>query len=268
MRATIMNGILLVGMAILIGVGCAAGYWYVQSHGGVDASVIDLHTDAALDTATDAHAGTPTEHVTDVTLVSEEYERVRRAVEGMSADDALAYIESRLELSDVSGAESTQLEASLGLALLAADPPDAEAARSAFARAFGACPDADARVHLAYAYAQLLYERGHYEVTLELLNAGRFVGAQFSPERLAIEVIRGMTLDALGRGPAAQDVYERALESALASELHNSARARDAARLIGLRLARSYRDTGRHEDAVAISRMLRAWLGEDDLVDR
>jgi hypothetical protein len=232
----------------------------------VDASEVVPHSVAVHEP--DAHANSPTDLIHDDALESPEYDNVRHSVEGMSAEGARGYLESRLVSSEISDAERAQLEASLGLALLDASDPGVEEARSAFARAFGACADADARVQLAHAYAKLLYERGHYEATLELLHAGRFVGAQFSPERLAIEAIHGLALEALGRGPAAQDMYERALETALASELNQSASGRDAARLIGLRLARTYRDEGREEDAVAISRTLRAWLGEDDLVHR
>jgi hypothetical protein len=273
MRARLVKGVLLFGMAAAIGIGGAVGYWYFEKRGAIEATILAErgahdHRDGAteLTTSQSGQLAKP-EHATDE-LTFGEFDRVRRSIEGLSPDDARALLESQLASGNHSSESQAQLEASLGLALLGGPVPDAASSRVAFSRAFKHCADADTRVRLAYLYGQLLYESGHHEATLDVLSAGRFVGARFNGERLAIEAIRGLALEALGRHAAARDVYEVALESAVATSLHDTQCGRDAARLIALRLARQYRDEGREGDAVAVSRMLRAWLHEDDLLAR
>jgi len=198
----------------------------------------------------------------------EAYTAVTASIEQLSPDDAQDALRARLVERELSADERAQLEATFAVALLRSNDPDAAEAREAFARALQNCPDANTRVRLVYVYADALVGHGLYEDALDLMQEGRLAGAALSPTRLKLEALRGSVLDFLGRTDEARDVYERGFESALDSDLKESSRGRDAARVLALRLARCYRDAGRNDDAVAVSRRLRAWLNEEDLLFR
>ncbi len=288
MRAERLQNLVLIGLLLILGIGMGVAYWF-----GGDKSTAGASGPVAPVKKFRADPGTERENaralVSSVPSVKEEttdrpieiwgsldddeperdaFAATPESVAGLSHENAQRVLADRLAADDLSAEERAQTEAALGLALLLGEPREAEGARAAFERAFAACADADSRVQLAFVYAERLNAEDEYEETLELLKDGRFVGAKLSPTRLKLEALRGWALDALGRNDQARTAYSKAFESALASDLNESAGGRDAARLVALRLARHYRADGRERDATAVSRMLRAWLGEDDLVLR
>ncbi len=289
MRPQQFQNLVLIGLLAVLAIGIGVAYWFGGDRGSAAASGpvepvkkfrAEPGTERENARALVSSVPSVPEETTDRPIEiwgsldeddgteQSEFNSVRGSIEGLSAEQAKDQIAEQLNSAEVPADERAQLEASLALALLDADEPDPEGARSAFARAYKLCADANSRVQLAQDYAPLLYKRGHYEETLEFLDEGRFVGADFSAPRLVLEAIRGITLDALGRDAAARDAYRRAFLSAMRSDLDKSAQGRDAARLIALRLARHYRADGRPEDAIAVVRMLRGWLGEEDLILR
>ena len=289
MRTEQIQNFALIGLLFLLAVGMGIAYWFGTTDSSVGASTpaapvkkfrADPGTERENARALISSVPSVEEETTDRPIdiwgsldedeepIQESFNAAQASIEGMSPEEARDSLSERLESDELGNEERAQLEAALGLALLEGDEPDIDASREAFGRAFNACADGDARVLLAFAYAEALYEREEYVETLELLRDGRFVGATFSPFRLKLEALRGLALDALGRPDQARAAYKRAFESALSSELQTSPRARDATRLVALQLARHYREDGRTEDATAISRMLRAWLKEDELILR
>lgn len=289
MRAEQVQNFVLIALLLVLGTGMGIAYWFGGDRGPVGAS-----TPAAPVKKFRADPGTERENaralVSSLPSVKEEttdrpieiwgsldeddapesvaYRAASDSIEGLTPEEALESLSAQLDSGDVRGEERAHLEATLGLALLSVEPRDTEAARDAFARAFKACADGDARVGLAVVYADVLFARDEHEELVELLKDGRFVGATFTPARLRLEALRGLALDALGRPDQARAAYERAFASALKSDVKESARGRDAARVIAMRLARHYREDGRREDAIAVSRKMRAWLAEEDLVLR
>lgn len=166
------------------------------------------------------------------------------------------------------GPERVEMESALGFALLEHEQPDLKSAGKAFTTALDYTPTPDARVPMARDFGlALLDHRGEVEV-IDVTAGGRFIGATLSPERLQVETVRGIAYDALGLGIRAQDTFHEAFETILDTTLYESELGRDVARVLGLRLARKYRDAGDLSMAKAVSTRLRSWLGEEDLVLR
>jgi hypothetical protein len=289
MRAEQLQNVILFALLAVLAIGMGVAYWFGgrQSSAGASGPVepvkkfrADPGTERENARALLSSVPSVKEETTDRPIeiwgnlddeeatIRNRFNETHRSVAGMTPEEARNSLEARLDSADLSDTERAQLESALGLALLLGEDRDVSASREAFARAMAACEDADARVLLACIYGEALYERKEYGETLELLDEGRFVGSIFGPFRLKLEALRGLVLDVLGRYDQAQIAYENAFEASLASELSSSSQARDSARVIGIHLARHYREAGRVEDAVAVSRRLRAWLGEEDLVLR
>ncbi len=166
------------------------------------------------------------------------------------------------------GTERVEMESALGFALLLESQPDLRSAGKAFTTALDHTPTPDARVPMARDFGvALLDHRGDAEV-LDVTESGRFIGAQLTAERLQVEALRGVAYDALGLTIRAQDTFRNAFETILDTTLNETDTGRDIARALALRLARKYRDAGDPEAADAVSRRLRAWLGEEALALR
>jgi len=169
---------------------------------------------------------------------------------------------------EAGGPERVEMESALGFALLTEAEPDLRSVGKAFTTALDHTPTPDARVPMARDFGvALLDHRGEAEV-LDVTESGRFIGARLTPERLQIEAIRGVAYDGLGLGIRAQDTFRDAFETMLDTELYATDIGRDVARGLALRLARKYRDAGDASSEDAVSKRLRAWLGEESLALR
>lgn len=187
-----------------------------------------------------------------------------------SAPISIEDIRARLDAlgPEATGPERVAMEAAMGYALLERPLPDLPAAGKAFETALDHAPSPDARVPMARDFGlALLYREGEEQV-IGVTASGRLIGAQLTPERLQIEAIRGIAYDALGLGIRAQDTFREAFETLLETSLNETELGQDVARILGLRLARKYRDAGDLQMAKAVSTRMRSWLGEDDLVLR
>jgi len=166
------------------------------------------------------------------------------------------------------GPQRVALESALGYALLAATQPALPEAGRAFCNALDFTPSPDERVPMALDFGKALLERNGEVEALDVTAGGRFIGAKLTPQRLQIEAIRGIAYDALGLSNRAAQTYHEAFETILDTELHGSPMGRDIARMLGIRLAREYRDAGDESTATAVATRLRTWLGEEDLLLR
>ncbi len=166
------------------------------------------------------------------------------------------------------GPERVEMESALGFALLTTPEPDLRGAGRAFTTALDHTPEPDARVSMARDFGVALLDHlGEAEV-LDVTESGRFIGAQLTPERLQVEAIRGVAYEALGLDIRAQDTFREAFETILDTGLNETDTGRGVARALALRLARKYRDAGDAASEDAVSRRLRAWLGEEALAFR
>lgn len=189
---------------------------------------------------------------------------------GISPEESVEQIKVRMAELPESASDSlrAQLEAAMAFLLLQTEDPDTEAAERAFARAGELAATPDGRVNVARFQAKALLLSEDYDDVLEVTAPERFIGAELGAARLEVELIRGMAMEELDRQEEAERVYRSIFETAMDGDLAASWEARGVVRQSALRLGRMYRAAGEETKAVGVSRRLRAWLGEEDLVIR
>jgi len=189
--------------------------------------------------------------------------------DGVSPDDAIDTIERRLAALPLAGndTERAELEAAMATWMLAQDPPDEEGAQRAFARAEELATTPDARVSVDRLRLRALLAQEDFEGILASTAPERYIDAPLSAARLEIELARGIAFGRLANPAEAEQVFTVAIDAAMDSH-RVSPEIESIVRLLALHLGRLYREDGRDTNAIGLSRRLRAWLGEEELILR